>query len=565
MTGKRTIFEKPHKTAQVHMKYTLLFAGLVAVSGVVKAQDSARKKEVNITSTFKPSLKQAAKININAAPPSTDTTRPRLQYTIPNQNLNFAFQPGSLKPMALHVDSGGKWDNESYVKVGYGNLSTPFIQAGISLGDGKTAGLNIYAKHVSSKGKLDYQDFTNSSVDLNAFLRSGKNIEWDARFGGFQERYNKYGFQPSTLVFPEDSLAVKFQTWRGRLSFHNIDRTELGISYSPEIKVDVFSDQLSNSESNTYLNVPLQKTLGSMFEVDVALTAGLSRYKQGIKSAIANNYFMITPAVIFKKQNVLFHAGLRPSWNNSDFSVLPDVFAEFNTNNKRLAIQFGWLGTFRTSGYQYLAGMNPWVFAPSEVHNSRIEERFLGLKGSIGDHFSYSAKLASNKINNQPLFINDTASGKSFIPVNESELKVISLGGELGYTVGERFSVISNLTVNNFNTKDNEKAWGFLPIEWKTDMKLQVMKDLYVNTTLYAFDGPWSLTKSSRTNLGSAMDLSAGLEFRVVKNVKLWAQFNNIFNKSYQRWNQYPVYGFNFLGGVVFSFAQKNTSADSSN
>jgi len=53
------------------------------------------------------------------------------------------------------------------------------------------------------------------------------------------------------------------------------------------------------------------------------------------------------------------------------------------------------------------------------------------------------------------------------------------------------------------------------------------------------------------------MDLSAGLEFKIINNLKLWAQFNNMLNKEYQRWNQYPVYGFNFLGGVVFSFAQK--------
>ena len=32
---------------------------------------------------------------------------------------------------------------------------------------------------------------------------------------------------------------------------------------------------------------------------------------------------------------------------------------------------------------------------------------------------------------------------------------------------------------------------------------------------------------------------------------------NNIFDDKYQRWNQYQVYGFNLLGGVVFSFWRK--------
>ena len=78
--------------------------------------------------------------------------------------------------------------------------------------------------------------------------------------------------------------------------------------------------------------------------------------------------------------------------------------------DKKFSIQFGWTGYLRNAGFQYQAGMNPWIWAPSDVHNTRIEERYAGLKGSIGDHFSYSAKAALNIVNNQPLFINDTVS-----------------------------------------------------------------------------------------------------------------------------------------------------------
>ena len=55
----------------------------------------------------------------------------------------------------MDIDTSGAFDNSSYIKAGFGSLRTPFVQAGISLGDGKTAGLNIYAKHVGSDGKRD--------------------------------------------------------------------------------------------------------------------------------------------------------------------------------------------------------------------------------------------------------------------------------------------------------------------------------------------------------------------------------------------------------------------------
>jgi outer membrane receptor protein involved in Fe transport len=128
-------------------------------------------------------------------------------------------------------------------------------------------------------------------------------------------------------------------------------------------------------------------------------------------------------------------------------------------------------------------------------------------------------------------------------------------------TFGEQFSLISNLSINKYRKLEvNDKAWGLLPLEFTTKMRIQVLKDLFVTSDLFAFDGPWyQKTDGDAKQMDGALDLSAGAEFKILKNVKLWAQFNNIFNKEYQRWNQYPVYGFGFLGGVVFTFAQKQS------
>ena len=90
-------------------------------------------------------------------------------------------------------------------------------------------------------------------------------------------------------------------------------------------------------------------------------------------------------------------------------------------------------------------------------------------------------------------------------------------------------------------------------------MRLLIIKDLWLKSDLFAWSGPQYLREDGTNGkLKGATDLNAGLEFRITKNLNLWTQFNNIFNKTYQRWNQYPVYGFNFVGGVVFSFDQKN-------
>jgi hypothetical protein len=541
-------------------KILFLGLGILSLNAYVHAQDTTRTRSVNITSTFKPVLRESAKINFNASPPTADNSKTVLSYDIPNQNLLFAYQPGSLKPMALSIDSGGRWDNTSYIKAGLGSLKTPYLQAGISFGDGKSNGINIYAKHVSSDGKRAYQQFSNTDVNLNGFIQTSKNLEWDASLGMKQEQTYKYGYQPDTLVFPKDSLKQRFQTFSGRVSMHNINRTTYDISYAPEVKIDVFGDNLKNNESNTYLNLPLSKEVGKTFEAKLGLTFDLTRLSLHNKQAIDNTIYYISPAFLFKTPNLNLQAGIRPSWDNQVFKLFPNITADIGSTDKRFTFQAGWIGYIRKTSYQYLASQNPWLWAPTFLKNSWIEERYAGFKGSVLDHFTYSAKVGFNKVNDQPLFINDTASSKSFQYVNESQMKVLNFNGQVGYTQGEKFSLIASLNLNEYtNLKDNAKAWGLIPLETKATMRLLVAKDLWLTSDLYMWQGARYLRKDgSNGRLNGSLDLNAGLQFKITKNLDLWTQFNNIFNKEYQLWNQYPSYGFNFVGGIVFSFAQKN-------
>lgn len=544
--------------------YSFLFLGLGLLTlQVTNAQKDTTKKGIDIISSFKPVLREAAKINFNATPPAVDTTKAKLNYDIPNQNLLFAYQPGTLKPLALNIDSASPFNNSSYIKAGFGSLRTPFVQAGISFGDGKTAGLNIYAKHVGSDGKKDFQKFATTNARLSGYFKSGNNLQWDAGIGFKQERLYKYGYLPESLVFATDSIKQNFQTIAGRVAFHNINKTQFGLTYSPEVKIDVFGDNLKNSESNTVVNLPLQKTVGKVFAVNLGLTFDLTRLSVKNKTAVNNTMYYISPSVLFKTPKINAQVGIRPSWDNKTFKMFPNVLADISTEDRRFTFQAGWTGYVRKTTYQYLASQNPWLWVPGELKNTWIEERFAGFKGSVGDHFSYAAKVGFNKLNNQPLFVNDTTTGlggKSFRVVNESEMKVLNFGGEIGFTLQEKFSLISGLTFNQYTgLKDNAEAWGMTPLEFKTNLRLQIIKDLWLKTDLFAWSGPQYKKKDgSAGKLDGALDLNAGLEFKITKNINLWTQFNNLFNKEYQRWNQYPVYGFNFVGGVVFSFDQKN-------
>src|ERR1700722_16698306 len=109
-----------YKKSLVMLLFVAGFAGTA-----VRAQDTAKRKSIDITSSFKPVLREAVKINFNAAPPVVDTSHPHLTYTIPSPFMFLSYQPGELKPVALQRDTLNPWENYNYIKLGFGNVILP--------------------------------------------------------------------------------------------------------------------------------------------------------------------------------------------------------------------------------------------------------------------------------------------------------------------------------------------------------------------------------------------------------------------------------------------------------
>ncbi len=231
------------------------------------AQDTTKRKSIDITSTFKPVLREAAKINFNAAPPPVDTSKPRMSYSIPVQNLFFTYQPADLKPMALEMDSITAWQYSNFIKVGIGNVHQPYVKAGFSFGDFKNTFFNVFADHYTSKGSLDFQKNSMTSVGAAMTYKTNSNLEINARLGFKSDDYYLYGFEPKTLVFEKKDLRQRFQTIEGRVDLRNIEPTEFGLNYRPNLKISSFSDNHSvkGKETNTVLNLPLGKNFRRRF------------------------------------------------------------------------------------------------------------------------------------------------------------------------------------------------------------------------------------------------------------------------------------------------------------
>jgi hypothetical protein len=529
-------------------------------------QDTTKKKTIDITSTFKPVLKEGSKINFNAAPPIADTTRPRLVYAVPSQNLLFSYIPTELKPVAVSVDSISAWKYSNYIKVGVGNVHLPYIKAGFSFGDGQNTFYNVFGEHYTSKGNLPFQKNSLTSVGGAITYKTQNNHEWNGSLGFRSDDYFLYGYQPTTLQFTKDDLRQRFQTIEGKVQLRNTIPTEFGLTYSPSLRVAVFADNKAptGSEANAILNIPVTKSFGETFGFNLGFTADLTNYRKKYNTnpvSEVNNVYMVSPAVTMKTPNLYLHGGIIPSWDKSDFHMLPNMMAELTTENQRFTLMAGWIGYYNKGSYQRFAGVNPWIDlkvydTANGLLNDRVTEIYGGIKGSLGDHFTYSGKIGVQQHRNMALYVNDNLDGKTFDVIYEPRVDVLHFHGEVGYTVSEKLSAKGGITINNFTQlKENPKAYGLLPRELNLSIKYRLLKDLWLTSELWSWDGAQYRKKDGTPEKGdAAFDLNAGAEFRITKNFNLWLQMNNIFNNKYERWNQYEVFGFNILGGITYSF-----------
>ncbi len=520
--------------------------------------DDTTKKTVVVTSAFKPSLKPAAKINFAAATPAADTVKPQLTYNVPAQNLFFSYQPVSLKPLALSIDSAEEWTNDNYVKLGYGNYKTPYAEAGFTFGDGKKSLVSIHGHHISQQGSRTFQQYSRTGGDAMALYSTNKNIEWRGKIGIESNTQYYYGYQPDTLKFVKDSLRKRYNTFNALVGVRNKEVNSYGITYDPSFSLNLFSDNLKAKETNIVLNAPLTKRFSDAIGFNVGLTADFTNYNVGDSLKVKNNLYYLTPFVTLKKSMFTLNIGLTPTWDNTIFHVLPNFTATIKLKDKPFVLQGGWIGYYQKTTYQSLAGFNPWIAQPLDLPNTRITEIFGGFKGSVTSHFTYNARVSFLRYDNAKLFVNDTIDGKTFLPLFEPRMDVVRIHGEVGYTLQERLSMLAGITFSNYsNLKIYDKPWSLLPTEITGSLRWQVLKELQFKGDLFAWNGAQFRNKDgSVKTMKGAFDLSAGAELNIVPHIGMWLQFNNILSDKYERWNNYEVLGFNIMAGIVFSFSQ---------
>ncbi|MEN9570731.1 MAG: hypothetical protein RL172_1962 [Bacteroidota bacterium] len=552
-----TIMNTPYLYRSI-LVITVLFC---ATANVAAQKDTSKRQSIDITSSYKPVLRTAVKTNFSAAHLLADTSRSVSAYSIPAQNLFYTYQPGSLKPLALQQDTMLELGTRNYIKAGLGNYATPYVNAGFSFGDGKKQLVNVYADYVSSKGTIKNQEYAEMNVKGAGSFFTRNNEVYGSAAVRMQD-YHLYGYDHEQFTYTKNEVLQRLQGIKIVGGMRNKELPDNGIAYDPHVEINLFSVKDKATESGLALTVPVYKTFADVFTVKMAVRADITSYstKNIIPDnvSLSNNIFSISPALSYTPTNNLFtvNAGITPAWDNGKLNVLPNIYGELKLAGQAFIIQAGMVGRMVKNTYQNLLMINPYLQPLSSQLNTRELEGYAGIKGILGNHFMFSAKTSYIRYKNLPLFVSSATDQKNFVISNEAEATNLRLHGDLNYINQDKFTITAGVTINGYTSiTDNEKAFGTLPFELNGSLRWWAFKQVLIKADYMGFAGGAVLIPGSPTaTLKGGNDLSAGVELAINKRLSAWVDVNNLFNNKYQRWLNYPVYGLNVLGGVIFKF-----------
>jgi hypothetical protein len=502
--------------------------------------------------SYKPEIRPDIKREPVPILPPVDTATANVNYNVPSQSLSYGYFALPLRPLALAKDSAER-SFSNYVKVGGGNLSTMYLDAGIGNIKGKNYGLALRLHHLSQAGKIIDQKSSLSGIEANGNYITSK-LLWNGGVSFNRNAYNSYGYDLNTRTtgYVNTSKPVYYSA---QVHIGSENKTEGKFSYKPSLTAGYFANNTAN-EYHISAAVPITYRVNTSLSIKTGVTGSFTNLATiSITSPVHSNMAQLIAGADYQKGALRISALVYPTIGQTNSYLLPDVYASYTINAKEWVVFAGMKGELYQNTYEQLATKNPYVSSLFSLQQSHANRVYGGVRTNIGNHFSVRGKVNWAIHDNMPLLINDTIySNKHFI-VSYDKVNTLSFEGDVRYQMGSVISVGLGAAYTSFNTTINKRAWHEPGLKLNADLIVHPLSKLTITVNMAILDELYAVDMGNRTvKLKGITDLSCGAEYNFTPRLSAFVQANNILNKSYERWYGYQAYGFNIFGGIRLKF-----------
>ena len=564
---KRTAKVKPTqkgkkgKTINKEVKLADL-APSISIAPLNNASEVAPEKTITIISAFKPQLKHVSKMSFGNAAVVTDTTTLNLSYQVPSQNLTFQYKPISLIPRAVKIILPKKIEQSGNLKLGYGNFYHHLIDLTYSLVDTKGNTHTLTAMNEASQGLHHLQSSNHIGVNYigNYQLDSLNSIQ-AAVFFNSNKRY-RYGLVPDSSLLPNTNFVQNSTSVGARIGWLNFDTKKRLITLRPTLQVEHFSGVADASNTTLEFKSPFVFTFKNNLNINFDLAYSYSDYKSSAAVSSTNSIIRFDPSFNFKFLKTKVLLGVSPTIANGVYSINPNIVVSRKLKDTNYVFVGGWNTTVSLNKYAELATTNPWIGAPSDLKNTFKESKFITIVINSSKRLDYSFGFEFNDYKNIAFFnkmvlpVDKSINGLKYETLFESRAKTIEFVAKCRYQFSDKLLITNKLNYIQFSSiRVNNQAWGVLPLLIQSNANWVANEKLSIDGGLQFWSGAHfsTLTNGSSTTQSTLL-LNAALNYKLSPKWNAWVKGENLLDKPYERWADYPSLGVQLMAGIVYSF-----------
>ncbi len=465
-----------------------------------------------------------------------------------------------------------------WVRVGYGNFLSPLIE-GRYLST-QSADLQYATKfhHQSfGKGPVSWMEeeskesHTELAGDVSYFLDeselySSLNLKRDA--------YTFYGRDLGFVIPPDWDFASPYLAQNKqlhgdfKLGIRDLDKVGR-IGYAGEVVLAGFRDSYAVREQE--LGFVGEGEFRPSKEITASL--GLSYFTTATEDLgydLNRNYFSLRPEGQYTFGDFKFRAGvILVSENDSVAERKPGIrlFPVLKTTyqvSEKLQVNAAISGDVQRNTYRSFVQENPFLGPSDQLLNTVTKLSFAaGVEGIVSDKLVYRAGIDLRRQSNLHFFVNSYADTARFELVYDQEATVFQFNSNVELSLNEKYTLTTQFDFFHYNLSNQQVAWHRptwilqLNNRYSPFKKLNLQANLQVMGGLQARGFGVIETKPVRAEvvkLPALVDLQLKIDYAVNPRLSIFAEGNNLLNRSNSRWMNYPVRGIQGVGGLSFKF-----------
>lgn len=478
----------------------------------------------------------------------------------------------------------------SYAKVGIGSGLMPLGEVYYNSGRSRKYNYGAHLKHISAFGKIkDYAPAQYDRTKLNVF---GGITEKKYTLNGdifWQNRgLHHYGFQNPNA--DRDSIKNRFNELGGAFQFasHAKDSAHLnytlGLNYRNflEAKSDVDSLKAWRAKEN-FIGVKSHfwYQMGKeVFAADLNISYNGYRYGEKDKAlspvdssrSLNNTVIQLKPTITTFALNNKLKAEIGVDitldvHDKTKLYVYPIAEVKYSLFNDIFIPYAGIKGGLKQNTYRDLSLVNEFMVSNIALKNEHNAIQFYGgFKGTLTKQIGFNIQGRFGNYKNKALFVTDTLlSNSNQFRLIYDTMNVASIEGSVFFQQSEKLKIDVIGRYNSYMARNNTYAWNLPSLEFVLRGSYNLYDKFLVQLDLNLEGGRKALVYQDGTNttlennqfaqkLGFIADANLHVEYRYNKRISAFLEFNNFAAQRYKRWYNYPVQGFQVLGGVTFRF-----------